>query len=150
MIGKTNLDQFATGLVGVRCPYGTPRTPPTARSRQRRLQLRLGGGGGGRAGRLRARHRHSRSGRVPAAFNHLVGLKPTLGSSPSTLPTPARSLSLTNPQIGNYGTNSADNEAAKPYIEGLVDPRIFPSAPNWRSQQVADGSFERFQVPVHL
>ena len=32
---------------------------------------------------------------------------------------------LTNPQIGNYGTNSADNEASKPYIEGLVDARIF-------------------------
>ena len=27
---------------------------------------------------------------------------------------------LTNPQIGNYGTNQADNEAAKPYIEGLI------------------------------
>jgi carbamoyl-phosphate synthase small subunit len=27
---------------------------------------------------------------------------------------------LTNPQIGNYGTNHADNEAAKPFIEGLI------------------------------
>ena len=27
---------------------------------------------------------------------------------------------LTNPQIGNYGTNLADNESAKPYIEGLI------------------------------
>src|ERR1700721_2425781 len=27
---------------------------------------------------------------------------------------------LTNPQIGNYGTNRADNEAARPYIEGLI------------------------------
>ena len=27
VIGKTNLDQFATGLVGVRSPYGTPRNP---------------------------------------------------------------------------------------------------------------------------
>ena len=26
---------------------------------------------------------------------------------------------LTNPQIGNYGTNSEDNEATRPYIEGL-------------------------------
>ena len=32
---------------------------------------------------------------------------------------------LTNPQIGNYGTNAADNEAQKPYIEGLVDARVF-------------------------
>jgi len=27
---------------------------------------------------------------------------------------------LTNPQIGNYGTNHADNEAARPFIEGLI------------------------------
>ena len=27
---------------------------------------------------------------------------------------------LTNPQIGNYGTSSEDNESARPYIEGLV------------------------------
>ncbi len=32
---------------------------------------------------------------------------------------------LTNPQIGNYGTNAADNEASRPYIEGLGHPRIF-------------------------
>ncbi len=33
---------------------------------------------------------------------------------------------LTNPQIGNYGTNAADNEASRPYIEGSGYPRIFP------------------------
>jgi carbamoyl-phosphate synthase small subunit len=55
---------------------------------------------------------------------------------------------LTNPQIGNYGTNSADNEAAKPYIEGLVTREFSPISSNWRSQQVADEYLERFQVPV--
>jgi carbamoyl-phosphate synthase small subunit len=55
---------------------------------------------------------------------------------------------LTNPQIGNYGTNSSDNEAAKPYIEGLVTREFSPISSNWRSQQVADEYLERFHVPV--
>jgi carbamoyl-phosphate synthase small subunit len=55
---------------------------------------------------------------------------------------------LTNPQIGNYGTNAADNEANKPYIEGLVAREFSPVSSNWRSQQVADEYLERFQVPV--
>jgi carbamoyl-phosphate synthase small subunit len=55
---------------------------------------------------------------------------------------------LTNPQIGNYGTNSSDSEANKPYIEGLVTREFSPISSNWRSQQVADEYLERFQVPV--
>jgi carbamoyl-phosphate synthase small subunit len=55
---------------------------------------------------------------------------------------------LTNPQIGNYGTNAADNEANKPYIEGLVTREFSPISSNWRSQQVADEYLERFNVPV--
>jgi carbamoyl-phosphate synthase small subunit len=55
---------------------------------------------------------------------------------------------LTNPQIGNYGTNAADNEANKPFIEGLVTREFSPISSNWRSQQVADEYLERFNVPV--
>lgn len=55
---------------------------------------------------------------------------------------------LTNPQIGNYGTNSADNEAHKPFIEGLVTREFSPISSNWRSQQVADEYLERFNIPV--
>ena len=55
---------------------------------------------------------------------------------------------LTNPQIGNYGTNPADDEAAKPYIEGLVTREFSPHSSNWRSNQVADEYLERFHVPV--
>jgi len=55
---------------------------------------------------------------------------------------------LTNPQIGNYGTNAADNEAAKPWIEGLVTREFSPISSNWRSQQVADEYLERWRVPV--
>jgi carbamoyl-phosphate synthase small subunit len=55
---------------------------------------------------------------------------------------------LTNPQIGNYGTNHADNEAAKPYIEGLIVREFSAISSNWRSEQVTDEYMERFQVPV--
>jgi carbamoyl-phosphate synthase small subunit len=55
---------------------------------------------------------------------------------------------LTNPQIGNYGTNAADNEATKPFIEGLVVREFSPISSNWRSQQVTDEYLERFNVPV--
>src|ERR1700741_5342756 len=55
---------------------------------------------------------------------------------------------LTNPQIGNYGTNAADNEATRPYIEGLVVREFSPISSNWRSQQVTDEYLERFNVPV--
>ncbi len=55
---------------------------------------------------------------------------------------------LTNPQIGNYGTNQADNEAAKPYIEGLIVREFSQVSSNWRSEQVTDEYMERYAVPV--
>ncbi len=55
---------------------------------------------------------------------------------------------LTNPEIGNYGTNSEDNEANRPYIEGLIVREFSPISSNWRSQQVAEEYLERYQVPV--
>ena len=78
VIGKTNLDQFATGLVGVRSPYGIPQQP---------VIRDLVSGGSVRARRLRSRRARplalgtdtAGSGRVPAMFNNIVGLKPTSG-----------------------------------------------------------------------
>jgi len=55
---------------------------------------------------------------------------------------------LTNPQIGNYGTNQADNEASKPFIEGLIVREFSPISSNWRSEQVTDEYMERYNVPV--
>jgi len=55
---------------------------------------------------------------------------------------------LTNPQIGNYGTNQADNEAARPYIEGLIVREFSSISSNWRSEQVTDEYMERYAVPV--
>lgn len=78
-VGKTNLDQFATGLVGTRSPYGIPRN---AYNRD----YVSGGSSSGSAVAVAAGlvafalgTDTAGSGRVPAAFNHLVGLKPTKG-----------------------------------------------------------------------
>jgi allophanate hydrolase len=79
VVGKTNLDQFATGLVGTRTPYGAPRNVFDAR-------YISGGSSSGSAVAVAAGlvdlslgTDTAGSGRVPAAFNHLVGLKPTKG-----------------------------------------------------------------------
>ena len=55
---------------------------------------------------------------------------------------------LTNPQIGNYGTNQADNEASRPFIEGLIVREFSAVSSNWRSEQVTDEYMERYAVPV--
>ena len=78
-IGKTNLDQFATGLNGTRSPYGACRNAfnpdyvSGGSSSGSAVSVALGqvsfSLGTDTAG----------SGRVPAGFNHLVGLKPSLG-----------------------------------------------------------------------
>jgi len=55
---------------------------------------------------------------------------------------------LTNPQIGNYGTSAADNESARPYIEGLVVREFSGLASNWRSDQEADAFLRGAGIPV--
>src|SRR2546426_1178148 len=55
---------------------------------------------------------------------------------------------FTNPEIGNYGTNSEDNEATRPYIEGLIVREFSRVSSNWRSQQVAEEYLEQFKIPV--
>jgi allophanate hydrolase len=79
IIGKTNLDQFATGLVGVRSPYGIPNNPL-------RGDLIPGGSSSGSAVAvstglvpLALGTDTAGSGRVPAMLNNIVGLKPSLG-----------------------------------------------------------------------
>jgi len=55
---------------------------------------------------------------------------------------------LTNPQIGNYGANESDEEAARPYIEGLVVREFSPIASNWRSQENAEQFLAENGIPV--
>jgi carbamoyl-phosphate synthase small subunit len=55
---------------------------------------------------------------------------------------------LTCPHIGNVGTNSDDEESAKPYIEALIVRDFAPLASNWRSRETAQRYLERHGVPV--
>jgi carbamoyl-phosphate synthase small subunit len=55
---------------------------------------------------------------------------------------------LTYPHIGNYGANAEDNEAARPYIEGLVVREFSPVASNWRAEEEARSFLCRHGVPV--
>ena len=80
LIGKTNLDQFATGLVGVRSPFQPPRNA---------VDPAIVPGGSSAGSAVAVGHGivsfalgtdTAGSGRVPAALNNIVGLKPTLGS----------------------------------------------------------------------
>jgi allophanate hydrolase len=89
VLGKTNLDQFATGLVGTRSPFGAVRNAwdPTRIS---------GGSSSGSAVAVALGivdvalgTDTAGSGRVPAALNGIVGVKPTLGLIPTTGVVPA-------------------------------------------------------------
>ena len=55
---------------------------------------------------------------------------------------------LTNPQIGNYGANEYDQEAQRPYIEGLVVREFSSIASNWRSQENAEQFLAENGIPV--
>jgi carbamoyl-phosphate synthase small subunit len=55
---------------------------------------------------------------------------------------------LTNPQIGNYGTNADDDEAARAWIEGLAVREWAETPSNWRSSETADAFLARQGVPV--
>ncbi len=92
-MAKTNLDQFATGLVGTRSPFGRPASTLAPE--------RISGGSSSGSAVLVGRGDlpfslgtdTAGSGRVPAGFNQLVGLKPTPGRVPTTGVVPAcRSL----------------------------------------------------------
>ena len=88
-LGKTNLDQLATGLAGVRSPYGVPVNPfhpdyiPGGSSSGSAVAVSRGFAafslGTDTAG----------SGRVPASFNNLIGVKPTCGLLSTTGVVPA-------------------------------------------------------------
>lgn len=109
VIGKTNLDQFATGLVGVRSPYGVPRNPL-------RADLIPGGSSSGSAVAvargivpLALGTDTAGSGRVPAGHNNIVGLKPSLGLVSTSGVVPAcRSLDC----VSVFALTTADALAA--------------------------------------
>jgi len=129
LIGKTNLDQFATGLVGTRSPYG-------AVGNAFRSDYISGGSSAGSASVV-ARGLvpfslgtdTAGSGRVPAAFNNIVGLKPTRGWLSTSGVVPAcRTLdcvsvfALTVEDAEEIATIAGGYDASDPYS------RTFPEA----------------------
>jgi allophanate hydrolase len=133
IIGKTNLDQFATGLVGVRSPYGIPKNPI-------RADIIPGGSSSGSAIAVSAGlvplalgTDTAGSGRVPAMLNNIVGLKPSLGLVSTAGLVPAcRTLdcvsvfSLTVDDAMTALSAIAGSDAADPFSRKLT---LSPMAP---------------------
>lgn len=122
LIGKTNLDQFATGLVGTRSPYGAvPNTFDPAY---------VSGGSSSGSASVVARGLvpfalgtdTAGSGRIPAGFNNVVGLKPTPGRVPMTGVLPAcRTLDV----VSVFALTVADAAEIFALIEGAADEPAF-------------------------
>ncbi|MBX3453812.1 allophanate hydrolase [Ferrovibrio sp.] len=148
-IGKTNLDQFATGLVGVRSPYGVAVNPfnkdyvPGGSSSGSAVAVSAGlvsfALGTDTAG----------SGRVPAGFNNIVGLKPSIGLLPASGVVPAcRSLDC----ISVFALTVADAMAVLEAARGPDAADAYSrSAPlGYRASQAALPAQFRFAVPKPL
>ena len=107
VLGKTNLDQFATGLVGTRSPHGAVRD-------SRRPAYVSGGSSSGSAVAvalgvvdLALGTDTAGSGRVPASYQGIVGLKPTRGLIPTTGVVPAcRELDVVSTFAADVGLAS--------------------------------------------
>jgi allophanate hydrolase len=118
LLGKTNLDQFATGLVGTRSPYGA--VPNSFDPRY------VSGGSSSGSASVVARGLvafalgtdTAGSGRVPAGFNNIVGLKPTPGRVPMAGVVPAcRTLDV----VSVFALTAADAAQVLAVLEGVPD-----------------------------
>ncbi len=128
LVGKTNLDQFATGLNGSRSPYGAPRCVFDA-------DYVSGGSSSGSAVAVASGivsfalgTDTAGSGRVPAMFNNLVGIKPTPGLVPNTGVVPAcASVDC----VTVLSACVADGVAVRRVMEGFdaADPYSRPATP---------------------
>jgi len=130
VIGKTNLDQFATGLNGTRSPYGAPRSVFDA-------DYVSGGSSSGSSVAVAAGFASfalgtdtAGSGRVPAAFQNLVGIKPTVGLLPNTGAVPAcRSVDC----ITIFAATVGDGVAVRKVAEGFDAADPFSRRAKWAS-----------------
>lgn len=146
LMGKTNLDQFATGLVGTRSPYGAvPNSFDPAY---------VSGGSSSGSASVVARGLvafslgtdTAGSGRVPAGFNNIVGLKPTKGLLSNHGLVPAcRTLDC----ISIFALTVADAERVLT-LAGGFDPQDAYSRRNPNSAPVAVGAAPRLAVPDSL
>ncbi|MDB5406387.1 MAG: gatA [Rhodospirillales bacterium] len=141
LVGKTNLDQFATGLVGTRSPYGVARNVFDA-------AYIPGGSSSGSAVAVAAGlvsfslgTDTAGSGRVPAAFGNIVGLKPTPGLVSTRGVVPAcRSIDC----VSIFALTVADAMAVLDVAAGF-DPEDPFSRPAPSASAARDGGF-RFGV----
>ena len=118
VVGKTNLDQFATGLNGTRSPHGAPRSVFDAAYISGGSSSGSAAAVGGGLVAFALGTDTAGSGRVPAAFNNLVGVKPTRGLVSSTGLVPAcRSLDC----ITVFGGTVGDATLVRRVMEGLDD-----------------------------
>jgi allophanate hydrolase len=148
-VGKTNLDQFATGLVGVRSPYGVPRNPFDAR-------YIPGGSSSGSAVAVAAGLVNfalgtdtAGSGRVPAAFNNIVGLKPTRGVFSTTGVVPAcRSLDCVSVFALTVEDAAQVADLLRGHRDDDSDPGARPDAGAVRFAPTAAPPRFRFGVPA--
>jgi Asp-tRNA(Asn)/Glu-tRNA(Gln) amidotransferase A subunit family amidase len=149
LIGKANLDQFATGLVGTRSSYGPVHNI-------RNEDYITGGSSSGSAAAVGlgwATFSYGTdtagSGRVPAGFNDIVGYKPTPGLI---------SNNLTFPAVRSVDTNTifALNAADAGYVGELIkgyddnDPYSRPGADNMTCTGVEAPAAFRFGVPREI
>jgi allophanate hydrolase len=146
LVGKTNLDQFATGLVGVRSPYGVPPNPFDSRY--------ISGGSSSGSAAAVARGLVSfalgtdtaGSGRVPAAFNNLVGVKPSRGLFSTTGVVPAcRSLDCVS--IMTLTAGDAREVAEVATLFDPSDPYSRPETASFSWHAAAPAAAFRFGVP---
>jgi len=128
LIGKTNLDQFATGLVGTRSPFGVPRNVfdpayvPGGSSSGSACAIAAG------IVRFALGTDTAGSGRVPAAFGNIVGLKPTLGSISMRGAVPAcRSLDTISIFAGSVDEAMAVQRVIVGYDVGDPYSRVAPA-----------------------
>jgi allophanate hydrolase len=146
LMGKTNLDQFATGLVGTRSPYGAvPNSFNPAY---------VSGGSSSGSASVVARGLvafslgtdTAGSGRVPAGFNNIVGLKPTKGRLPNTGLVPAcRTVDC----ISVFALTVEDAECVAGIAEGYDASDAYSRA-NPNTAPVGFGASIKLAVPATL
>lgn len=135
-VGKTNLDQFAAGLVGLRTPYPAPRNA---------VDPAIVPGGSSSGSAVVVAHGivpfalgtdTAGSGRVPAALNNIVGLKPTLGALSSSGVVPAcrtldtvSVLALTVADAYAVFAVAAGYDPADPWSVAQVVPELSAAPP---------------------
>ena len=161
LVGKTNLDQFATGLVGTRSPYGI--VPNTFNSDY------ISGGSSSGSASVVARAQvpfalgtdTAGSGRVPASFNNIVGLKPTRGACSTRGVVPAcRTLDCVSvfalnvedawcvyQAMARFDAGDAyarEMPARQPVRTLAATPRLgIPAAPEWFADNASADAWQR-------